>query len=426
MAVTTSETDASVRPDCETAGPPDCETADSGDETMSNGFSRRNFLRWGGLGVLGLTASETALPTAAARPSEPAPRSCLFIHLHGGPSALETFDPKPQAPAEVRGPSRAISTAVPGLFFSDCLPGLAQRADRLTVLRSLYHQSAPLHETSQQLLFTGRLKTGLHAPPTVGSIVSAHRGDAGSSSFASLITSQASRGGIDRGLGAGALGDQFAPVQLKSLLPGENPATDSQRLVQAWRDAESPADRNSYGETEFGRTCLLARQLIEQGVQFVQVQMCPQLDNRISWDCHCSSPVSPAGVDDCHRLLGPELDRVLSALLDDLQQRDLFSQTLVVVAGEFGRTPKINRFGGRDHWARCWSALLAGGGAGRGEVIGSSDSRAAMPADRPVHSQQLVATVLDHFRIDATQTYDLNGKPVAYSDARGLQSAFVC
>jgi uncharacterized protein (DUF1501 family) len=154
---------------------------------------------------------------------------------------------------------------------------------------------------------------------------------------------------------------------------------------------ESEDVHKNYGKNRFGQGCLLARRLVERGVRFVTVNMFETVFNEVTWDSHGSAPFSPISA--YGNMLGPMFDNAYSSLLEDLQQRGLLESTLIVATGEFGRTPKINPAGGRDHWPQCWSIVLAGGGIKGGQIIGSSDAIGAAPKDRPVHPSHLAATV---------------------------------
>jgi hypothetical protein len=158
--------------------------------------------------------------------------------------------------------------------------------------------------------------------------------------------------------------------------------------------------RLKYGSSEFGRNCLAARRLIEQGVPFVTINMFDSLVNRVTWDCHASGAESPTRLQDYRDTVCPQFDTGMSALLEDLHQRGLLNSTLVVAVGEFGRTPKLNRQGGRDHWTGAWSAMLAGCGFPGGQVLGATDPHGAAPIDRPIHPAELVATIYAALGID--------------------------
>jgi len=392
--------------------------------SSGSGVTRRDFLRVGGLGALSLTLAEGGLLEAASGDRDLA---VILLMLVGGPSQLETWDPKPDAPAEVRGPFGTIETAVPGVRINEHLPRLARRMDRLTLIRSLTHDAAPIHETGHQLLQTGRLCRNGGEHPHVGSVVARVRevrndlppfvvvpgpiGDTGV--------------GITHGQSAGRLGPHFEPFHIAADpassdydpratldrarhflddaldLPGASTrlsSISSQARGAFDLNAERPEVRDSFGRNTFGQSCLLASRLVESGVRLVTVNMFATVFNQVTWDCHGARPFST--LDDYASTLLPTFDVALSALLDDLDRRGLLESTLVVATGEFGRTPRLNAAGGRDHWPGVWSAVLAGGGTRGGTVIGASDPQGGEPVDRPVGPAELVATMYRSLRID--------------------------
>lgn len=384
-------------------------TAPSGQPQLSrsSSVSRREFLRYGsagGLGVWGLSRAEAA----AAGPAKPARRSCIFIVLTGGPSHLETFDPKPDAPSNIRGPFLPIPTTVPGLWLSETLPQLSQRAELFSVLRSLSHDAAALHETGLQLIQTGRLAKRRSVPPTLGAVVASRANYTGELAPFVMLPGPLQQTGIraEKGQSAGILGAEWNARSCR-LSDADSPAdiSGTQERTSAWHAvqnlaAESAAIRLKYGSSEFGRNCLAARRLVEQGVPFVTINMFDSLVNRVTWDCHAGGPEAPTRLQDYRDTVCPQFDAGLSALLEDLQQRGLLNSTLVVAVGEFGRTPKLNRQGGRDHWTGAWSALLAGCGFPGGQVLGATDPHGAQPIDRPIHPAELVATIYAALGID--------------------------
>lgn len=374
--------------------------------TEEAGVSRRDFLRVGGLSVLGLSAAEQlAAQRALAEAHGKGLRRCLLVLMTGGPSHLETFDPKPQATSDIRGPYRAIGTATPGMSLSETLPLLARQSEHFALIRSLTSDAAPIHEAGLQLLQTGMLsKTGSTAP-SLGSVVSRLLGPRSELPPYIVLPKPLGPTGVTmwQGQGAGFLGKDYEPYTANlSAATGELTVDADSSL--AWRNvsrtSSEPAQlQRAYGESEFGRSCLYARRLLESGARFVTVNMFHTLAGKPTWDCH-GHPQAPATVHDHGARLCLEFDRVFSTLLDDLAQRGLLQETLVVAAGEFGRTPKINSRGGRDHWSGVWSALLAGGGIRGGQVLGASDARGCMPADRPVRPAELAATILHSLGID--------------------------
>lgn len=349
--------------------------------------SRRGFLRVGGLGLGGLGVAQLARGLDAAPLSATRPRRAVLVLMNGGPSQLETFDPKPTAPATVRGPMRAIATSVPGVQLSESLPHLAQRMDRCALIRTLHHDAAPIHETGLQLLQTGRLVERDHRFPHVASIVAHEAGWSLGSERHGVMAGRLASTGVHRecGQSSGFLGNDWAP---KIWSP----------LEYGWPEAA----QRTYGDSDFGRELWRTARQLEAGSRFLTVNLCPELAGMKTWDCH-GDAVSPGRVCDYRDQLCPAFDRALSAFLDDLEHRGLLDDTLVVATGEMGRTPRLNENGGRDHWTNCWSAFVAGGGVTGGTVLGTSDAEAAAPVDIGFTPDQLAATFLAWFGIDGRQ-----------------------
>jgi hypothetical protein len=260
--------------------------------------------------------------------------------------------------------------------------------DRVALVRSVYHDAAPIHETGHQLLQTGRLYQAGDESPHFGSVVArigAVRRDRPASV---ILPGPIASTGVDipHGQSAGCLGTSFDPEFLTLDRPAYGLADEPERT------------REAYGRTAFGRSCLLASRLVESGVRVVTINMFETVFGRVSWDCHGASPFST--FDNYAREVLPTFDRAFAALLDDLERSGRLDSTLVVAAGEFGRTPRINASGGRDHWPGVWTVALAGGGIRGGQVIGASDEHAAEPADRPVTLPDLLATIYLSLGID--------------------------
>lgn len=403
--------------------------------TSTQRLTRRSVLGLaGGLGGLSLAECLRLRSRASGDSTDVRARSVILVWLAGGPSHLETFDPKPNAPGGVGGPLGAIATTVPGLSFCETLPGLAVQADRLAVIRTMHHRQGA-HEPGQAYMISGnRFRPG-HNFPSVGAVVGHQR--RGRSNRNGLPTYVALP---DEGVrGGGHLGAAWNPLAIAAdpsrpefrvadLFPPRSlaaariarrrvlsaavrsrfstrrpsPAADAvaRYTDQAWDivnspraraafdlDLESAVMRDRYGRAVMGQRLLLARRLIEADVPFVTV-------SAYEWDDH-RNLVSRLG----EKL--PDVDRGLSALLEDLDLRGLLESTLVVVAGEFGRTPKFNENAGRDHWANTFSVLLAGGGVAGGRVVGKTDQRAAEPVDRPVTPEDLHFTIYHQLGIDA-------------------------
>jgi hypothetical protein len=297
------------------------------------------------------------LPLLGAERPDRAGTSCILLMLTGGPSHLDTWDMKPDAPREIRGPFRPIKTNVPGIEISEILPRMARHADKYALIRSVHHEAPAVHETGLQLMQTGRLSLGEPECPHMGcGAAKALRSESVILPFALGNTG----GNLSNGQTAGCLGPEFEP-----------------RLIE--------------GPRNFAQNCRTARRLVESGVRFVTVNMFDTVFGRTTWDAHGSKPFSTLA--DYHDSVGPAFDNGFSTLLEDLSGRGLLETTLVVAMGEFGRSPKINPSGGRDHWPQCWTILMAGGGIKGGQIYGSSDRTGAEPRDNPVSPANVVATV---------------------------------
>jgi uncharacterized protein DUF1501 len=402
-----------------------------------DGLTRRDFLRVGAVSAGAMSLSLADLH--AATPIKDV--NCILLFLVGGPSQLDTWDLKPDAPDTIRGPFRPIATNVPGIRISEHFPRMAQRADRFAIVRSVHHEEAPVHETGQQLMQTGHLfRNGLEYPH-YGAVLSQERGERvlGMPPFVVLPALLGNTGiSVSHGQGAGALGTRHEPFIPRTthdeLLRGGtlltaldilqriydasagHPPTLRRLLTQARRAFDLPAEkdevRSRYGSNTFGQSCLLARRLIEHGVRLVTVNMFDTVFNSITWDCHADAGALPTTLDDYRDILCPIFDRAYSTLLDDLAERGLLDTTLVVAMGEFGRTPRLNPRGGRDHWPGVWSILFAGGGVTGGQIVGSSDRIGSEPRDRPVTAAEVAATIYHALGIDnRTLIPGLEGRP---------------
>ena len=423
-------------------------------------ISRRTAIQMAFAGGAGAAAAELRPPGASDT-------ACIVFFLDGGQSHHDTIDPKPDAPAEVRGEFGAIETTVPGLRLSDQLPLLAKQAEHFSVIRSLFHGN-PSHAPAEHQMLTGWMGSrpgtarAVIEKPSLGSIVSKLRGTRrdGIPAYVAVPWSfHHEYGGSPFGqasyLGAGyepfesghlpksttasfeapaltLLADNTPPrlqrrrgllEQLDRYARGSRAETISRKRA-FWNDAhemllddrarqafdlsrEPTGLRERYGSHEWGQAALLSRRLVESGVTFVMMQCGLKQD----WDTHDKNFVR------LKDQLLPPLDHAVSTLLTDLRDRGLDQNTLVLVIGEFGRTPKINNKAGRDHWADVFSVLLAGGGLRHGQVIGSSDRQGAYPADRPYHAHDLFATMYRVLGIDPqTLLYDPQGRPIPVLD----------
>ena len=430
-------------------------------------LSRRTMIQMGSLGLAGAASSLSAAPSPGPRPDT----SCIMFFLDGGPSHHETFDPKPEAAENVRGQFGAIGTSVPGLQICDRLPLLAAQAHNYNVVRSLHHGNNS-HAPAEHQMLTGRMGTrggtrrAVIETPSFGSITSRLCGprQAGMPAYVGIPWSFHHEY-IGSPFGASAyLGSRHEPFEsghlpssttqkftvpilelrdglstprlqrrqgLLSLLDQfrgqDTPAPSIQQtrdftsqgmdllLQHQVRDAfdlsrEKPAIRDRYGPHEWGQGALLARRLVEAGVTFTLIQCGLRQD----WDTH--NTAFPR----LEKLL-PQIDRAVSVPLGDLADRGMLEKTMVMVIGEFGRTPKVGQIttgnqtdqSGRDHWADCFSALITGGGLKTGQVIGKSDSIGGYPVDRPSHAQDLFATMYHVLGVDTHTIFiDRQNRPI--------------
>ncbi len=421
--------------------------------------SRREFLRVGAIGALGLTLPEL-LKRRALGGVDPKKDdvSCILMWMQGGPSHIDTMDPKPDAPVEIRGEFKAIPTCLPGVQLSECLPKLAQQLDKTSVLRSLTSPDSS-HGTSDHFMMSGYRFNPAITYPTYGSVVAKERGYRhGMPPFVQLGTS------IDRrfngGL-AGFIGPVYNPFEIggdpsnkdfrvqglslaegidlgrvsrrvtmlesvnkwQKKLEGQSGAIDtmdkyqelayglitSERAKKAFAlGDEDQKTRDEYGMNSLGQSCLLARRLIEAGVRFVTVT-----DG--GWDTHQNNFKSLKD-----RLL-PRLDQGYAALLKDLHARGMLDKTLVVWMGDFGRTPKVNPSAGRDHWGQSTAVCMGGGGIKRGVIVGSSNEYAEAPKDAPIFVPDVAATIYHALGIDL-ESYNTtpDGRPIQVNNSGRL------
>jgi uncharacterized protein (DUF1501 family) len=430
-------------------------------------LSRRAFLQVGASSVLGLSLAQLLRWQAeASTPINGTARSVLLLWLWGGPAHLDTWDPKPNAPLEFRGPFASIPTRVPGTRLGELFPQIASVADKFSIIRSL-HTTSNDHGVAGTIGLTGSAAGSVNlggqalagsVRPATGAVVARVR-----RSQSRLPPFLVVGGKLHQGLrpivgeGGGTLGAMYDPfrlvydplqgtripaLQLPADLTPERlgnrqrllaaldtaqrrtDALHSRRAIDAYRAQAfamltSPAARRMfdlsrepqsmierYGQTRFGQSCLLARRLIENQVPFVQV----------NWSDHVEAEedAGDGGWDHHYRNFqimqdrhAPWLDQAYAALLTDLQQRGLLRRTLVVAVGEFGRSPRVNPNAGRDHWEHCYSALIAGGGVCGGRVIGESDARGERPHERPLTPADLAATIHHAVGISSEQAATL-------------------
>ena len=437
-----------------------------------DGFRRRDFLHAGSLTSLGLGLTHLFGLKAAGAVDKSKDTNCILMMLVGGPSQLDTWDMKPNAPIEIRGPYKPMKTNVPGIEISENFPRMAKHADKFAIVRSMYHSAAAVHDTGHQMMQTGRLFQGGVEHPHFGCVLGKLKGPKGDVPPHVLLPRPIGNtgGNMPHGQSAGYLGKTFDPFVLNAdpsdpnfrvpdMLPPDyltslrvdrrrnwremvdksvskfETSQDARLLDSTFHQAytlmssqkareafelhrEPEKIREKYGMNRFGQSCLLARRLIEAGVRFVTINMFETVFDEITWDIHGSKPFSPIS---CYRdLVGPMFDMAYSSLLEELQERGLLQNTLVVGSGEFGRTPKVNPAGGRDHWPNVWSMLMAGGGVKGGQVVGSSDDIGATPKDRPTTPAEVAATIYHALGIELeTELPGAQGRPIPIVD-RGV------
>jgi uncharacterized protein (DUF1501 family) len=417
-----------------------------GSVTTCDGLTRRDFLQVGALGALGLSLSQVAsLRAQGAVDKSKDNKSCILIFNLGAPSQLDTFDMKPNAPSEIRGPFKAIKTNNPDIQLCEILPLHAKLADKFSLVRSVYHTAAAVHDTGHQMMQTGRLFTGGINTPHAGCALEFLKGRRNELP-ANIILPQPmgpTGGNMPHGQDAGFLGKAYDPFvlnadpskknfQVPDLLPPSEIGEARLKRRRALRDVvdgvvrdfeaspgaqlmdanfasayrlmtssrareafdlstEPMKVRERYGMTRFGQCCLLARRLVEAGVRFITINTFITVFDEITWDIHGSKPFT--SIDGMKDIVAPMYDQGYSALLEDLFQRGMLDDTMVACLAEFGRTPKVNPAGGRDHWPQCWTISFAGGGVKGGRVVGKSDDIGGYPAERPVKPAEVVATI---------------------------------
>jgi hypothetical protein len=419
------------------------------------GLTRRSFLQAGVLGLGGLALGDL-FQLQARETASRSDTSVILFWLSGGPGHMETWDPKPEAPAEYRGPLGAIHTKVSGIQFADVMPEEAKIMDKLAVVRTAKHDSGD-HTKSNHWMLTGFEGPAFNAPnfkqqyrPSMGSAVAKLRG-ANKPGMPPYAAVPHLRGGTDNFfhyaayLGAGAnpfiveSDPNLADFKVKNLsipadIPmarledrrhvldridhvrraGGQPMADlgehyqrafdlltSQQVAAAFDIAREPVSvRDRYGRHTYGQSALLARRLVEAGVTFVTV-------NCVPWDHHGTPP--QLKTEEGAKQLIPPMDRAIAALVTDLIQRGLYEKTLIVAMGEFGRTPKMNKDAGRDHWGQTFSVLFGGGKLKLGQTVGRSSAKGEYVVDRPISPEDVVATVYHHLGIDGHAVHFRDG-----------------
>src|SRR5216117_150546 len=425
----------------------------NGSVTTCDGITRRDFLQVGALGALGFTLSNlAALQAMGAIAKGDNVKSVIMIFNLGAPSQLDTWDMKPDAAREIRGPFKPIRTNNPDIQISEIFPLHAKIADKFSLVRTCYHTAAAVHDTGHQMMQTGRLFTGGINTPHAGCATTYLLGRKTELPAHIILPEMRgpTGGNLPHGQDAGFLGKGYDPFVLNAdpakkdfkvpdLLP---PMEIGEARLKRRRDLRAVVDdtvkdfeaspsaqlmdssfssayrlmtsvkareafdlmkepekvRERYGMTRFGQSCLLARRLVEAGVRFVTVNTFITVFDEITWDIHGSKPFT--SIEGMRDIVAPMYDKGYSALIEDLADRGMLDNTLVCNLAEFGRTPKINPAGGRDHWPQCWTVYFAGGGVKGGRVVGRSDDIGAYPVERPVKPSEIAATIFYSLGLD--------------------------
>ncbi|HEX5244187.1 MAG TPA: DUF1501 domain-containing protein [Tepidisphaeraceae bacterium] len=459
-----------------------------------NGFhscrpSRRGILKVGGMGLLGLTMPGLLRAEAlqqkwnagtAAKPAKVRTKSVIFLYQFGGPSHLDMFDMKPDAPDAIRGPHKPIASSADGIQVSEHLPNVAKIMDKVTLIRSMTH-TMKNHNSASYYALSGhappvddiRLKDTLDLFPAYGSVVDALAPTSGAMPTFVSYPYTIRDGSATPGQHASFLGKAHDPFffsqdpnspdfALPELsLPADMPIArlEERRELQQMIDqqsrlldrsaaargldeyyskalamlnstklrdafnlsAEPQALRDAYGRHTYGQSMLLARRLVEAGAKFITVYFSEGIGGQSftsgGWDTHGFNNTHMYPIIEKYHL--PITDQTLPTLLNDLDQRGLLDSTLVLWMGEFGRTPKINAQASRDHWPQCYTTLLAGGGVKRGYVYGASDKNGAYPAKDPVRPDDLAATMFHMLGIDPeTEVHQIGNRPVRIAEGK--------
>ncbi|HTG45231.1 MAG TPA: DUF1501 domain-containing protein [Verrucomicrobiae bacterium] len=449
-------------------------------------FSRRHLLKIGGMGLLGLTLPK--ILQAQELGANPAPRakSVIFLFQFGGPSHIDMFDRKPEAPEGIRGPLKGISTKIPGVHVCDGLPGVARIMDKVTLIRSVHHNMKN-HNSAAYYALTGhappvddiRLRDSLDLFPAYASVVDKLAPSQGEMPTAISYPHVIRDGAVTPGQHASFLGKRHDPFlvtqdpnspdfrlpelslpasvsyerltarrELQKMVDAQTRLLDysaaargmdayyekalamlhSEKLRKAFDLSSEPeALREKYGRTSYGQSLLLARRLVEAGTKFVTVYFSGNIGGQSTtgggWDTHGFNNTRMYPIIENYHL--PITDQTLPTFLEDLDDRGLLDSTLVIWMGEFGRTPKINENASRDHWPDCYTVLLAGGGVKRGFIYGASDKNGAYPAENPVRPDDLAATMFYALGLDPhTHVSGVGNRPVPVAEGNPIMDIF--
>ncbi|MDP7019962.1 MAG: DUF1501 domain-containing protein [Pirellulaceae bacterium] len=448
---------------------------------VCGGASRRSFLQAGAASMAGMSLSNLLRLETFGAVDEPRAkiRNCITLFLVGSPGHLDTWDMKPDAPADVRGKYKPISTDVPGIQICEHFPLMSQMMDKVALIRSLHHKTGASHENGQRWMMSGHDFNAANPQPYMGSVISRAFGATGDLPASVILPGKIGNTGTStpHGQQAAFLGSAHEPFflgsdpansdfQVADLSPP--PGQDEVRInarrdllaqidqlqrrteTKTTRDFDTAYDRafalltspetkksfalsdepdkvrDRYGRNTFGQSCLMARRLIERGSRFVTVNHFDTVFNVTCWDMHANGGNLDNTYLDYERHLCPQFDLAFTALIEDLEQRGMLDDTVVAVLSEFGRTPKLNSRGGRDHYPPAWTNFLCGGNIRGGQVIGSTDKIGAAPHDRPILPQNVVASIYTAMGIDLETTMipGPGGRPIRFIESEPITELF--
>ena len=449
-------------------------------------FSRRHLLKVGGMGLLGLTMPKVLQAEAIKKAPKPRAKSVIFLFQFGGPSHVDMFDRKPDAPEGIRGPLQGIRTNVPGLHVCEGLPRVAKVMDKVTLIRSMHHKMKN-HNSASYYALTGhtppsddiRLRDSLDLYPAYASVVDKLAPSSGEMPTAISYPYVIRDGSVTPGQHASFLGKVHDPFlftqdpngsdfrlpeltlpadvsyerltarrELQQMIDAQARLLDysaaargmdayyekalamlqSEKLRKAFDLSAEPDElRERYGRSTYGQSLLLARRLVEAGTKFVTVYFSSNIGGQSTtgggWDTHGFNNTRMYPIIEKYHL--PITDQTLPTFLEDMDSRGLLEDTLVVWMGEFGRTPKINSNASRDHWPDCYTVLLAGAGVKRGFIYGASDKNGAYPAENPVRPDDLAATMFHALGIDPkTHVYGVGNRPLLIAEGNPIIDIF--
>ncbi len=448
---------------------------------LCSGMSRRSFLQAGAAGMAGMTLpSLMAMQAAGAVDYDRAKiKNCITLFLVGSPGHVDTFDMKPDAPDDIRGKFKPISTKLPGVQICEHFPLLARMMDKVAMIRSLHHKTGTAHSNGSRWMMTGKDAIGPNQQPHVGSVVARVFGPKGNLPSSVILPNKiGNTGGPSiNGQEARYLGSAYEPFflggdparsdfKVADLVP---PSGQTEFRINSRRDLLKQIDnlqrrtetsatvqrdsayarafnlltspeakasfelekepdklRDRYGRNTLGQSCLMARRLIERGTRYVTVNHFDTVFNICCWDMHANGSSLDNTYLDYERLLCPQLDQAFTALVEDLERRGLLEETVVAVLSEFGRTPKLNARGGRDHYPPAWTNFLCGGNIKGGQVIGSTDKIGAAPHERPVTPPEVIASIYQGMGIDLETTMmpGPGSRPIRLIDAEPIPELF--